>query len=78
MRSRLGQRAKAPKRRSATARADSIGRRLQQHRRRFAPRSLECVLVEVDSKSAARELEALTIRRLKELGLGRVRNVIKG
>jgi hypothetical protein len=38
---------------------------------------LECVLVEVESKSAARELETRTIRRLKELGLGRVRNVVK-
>ena len=57
--------------------SDSIGRRLQQHRRRHAERLVECVLVEVESKSAARELEARTIRRLKELGLGRVRNVIK-
>jgi len=57
--------------------SDSIGRRLQQHRRRHADRLLECVLVEVESKSAARELETRTIRRLKELGLGRVRNVVK-
>lgn len=58
--------------------SDSISRRLQQHRRRHADRRLECVLVEVESKSAARVLEALTIRRLKELGLGRVTNVVRG
>ena len=61
--------------------SDSIGRRLSEHRR--APRGrggggparLECVLVEVESKSAARLLEEMTIRRLKELGVAHVRNV---
>jgi hypothetical protein len=42
--------------------SDGIARRLQQHRRRHGERGLECVLVEVAPKSAARELEELTIR----------------
>ena len=57
--------------------SDHIARRLEQHRRRHGKRTVECVLVEVPSKSAARELEALTIKSLKALRLGRVRNVAK-
>ena len=56
--------------------SDSIGRRLQQHRRKHSERRLECVLVEVPSKSAALAIEAETIRKLKAMGLGRVRNVV--
>ena len=54
--------------------SDAIEQRLRQHRRSHAGRRLECVLVEVESKTRARELEALTIRRLKELG-AHVKNV---
>ena len=36
---------------------------------------VECALVEVESKSVARDLEARAIRRLQQLGIGRVRNV---
>ena len=55
--------------------SDAIDRRLQQHRRKNADRTLRCVLVEVESKSAARELEELTIRKLKEMDVAHVRNV---
>lgn len=55
--------------------SDSMGARLQQHRRRHGEQVVECVVVEVESKSRALELEARTIRRLKELGVGRVTNV---
>ncbi len=55
--------------------SDSIGRRLQQHRRAHSKRRLECVLVEVESKTAARELEARTIRELKARNIGHVRNI---
>ena len=40
--------------------------------------ALECVLVEVASKSEALALEELTIRKLKELGVAHVRNVAHG
>ena len=60
---------------SFASESDSIGRRLKQHRRSHSGKEVQCVLVEVESKSEARELEQLTIRRLKERGLARVRNV---
>ena len=56
--------------------SDSIDRRLQQHRRTHGERRLECVLVEVASKSTALEVEALAIRRLKALRVGHVINIV--
>ena len=56
--------------------SDSIDRRLQQHRRTHSERRLECVLVEVASKSTALEVEALAIRRLKALRVGHVINIV--
>ena len=55
--------------------SDAIERRLKEHRRSHASRKVECVLVEVESKTAALQLEELMIRRLKEMGVARVRNV---
>ena len=58
--------------------SDSIEKRLVRHRRAHAGARVECVLVEVESKSAALELEALAIRRLKQIpGVGCVRNVVE-
>jgi len=71
--------AQAPARRPRSAlyvgESDAIDRRLQQHRRKHGAGAVECVVCPVESKSVALELEAQAIRRLKELGLGRVVNV---
>ena len=56
--------------------SDSISQRLRQHRARHRESQLECVLVEVESKSRALEMEALLIRRLKAMRLGRVTNIV--
>ena len=55
--------------------SDSIERRLRQHRRTHGAANVDCVVCEVESKTRAVEIEADMIRRLKELGLGRVTNV---
>jgi len=57
--------------------SDAIHRRLQQHRRAHSGAHVECMVCEVESKTQALEFEATTIRRLKELHLGRVTNVAK-
>lgn len=60
--------------------SDAIDRRLKEHRharKRTAKHAeaLECVLVEVGSKSEALELEEQMIHRLKDVGLAHVLNV---
>lgn len=55
--------------------SDAIGRRLQEHRKKFGAGLVNCVFVEVASKSEALLIESLAIERLKQLGCSRVRNV---
>ena len=59
---------------------DSIHRRLQQHRARHGANGLqvECLLVEVPSKSDALQLEEIVVRQLKAAGIGRVTNIANG
>eukprot|EP00966_Prymnesium_polylepis_P288202 6656854-Prymnesium_polylepis.1 len=56
--------------------SDSISQRLRQHRSRHRSSSIECVVVEVESKTTALVMEALMIKKLKALGIGRVTNVV--
>ncbi|KAL1524966.1 hypothetical protein AB1Y20_019842 [Prymnesium parvum] len=56
--------------------SDMVSNRLQQHRSRRRSTKLECVLVEVESKSRAREVEAIMISTLKAARLGRVTNIV--
>ena len=55
--------------------SDAIGRRLEEHRRRYGASAVHCALLEVADKSAAVALEERAIRRLQRLGLARVLNV---
>ena len=58
--------------------SDAIGRRLEEHRKRFGAARVHCVVLEVGSKSEAIELEARAVSRLQQLGLARVLNVQVG
>lgn len=55
--------------------SDAIGRRLEEHRRRFGAAGVHCVLLEVESKSDATALEERAIRQLQRRGLARLLNV---
>lgn len=56
--------------------SDRIAQRLRQHRTRRRTTRVECVLVQVESKSRALEVEALMIGQLKALRMGRVTNIV--
>jgi hypothetical protein len=54
--------------------SDAMERRLVEHRRKFGDGIVDCVFVEVESKSEALHIESLAIQELQQLG-SRVRNV---
>ena len=65
----------APSRDLYVGESDAIGRRLEEHRRRYGAEGVHCVLLEVESKSDATALEERAIRQLQRRGLARLLNV---